>query len=232
MSLEGTGGAIEAAAAEVRASIEKAERAAAAEGIDPNGVLGGFVEAFKWALLKLADLIERFDGSISGRMAAQERQIEALHRLGEAEVAKLKEANRAATLAIVQAEVAQRTLIAGVCKEVAASITSDTSQWLVVAEQNIHVRRARIYALKMTLATMTLIGISFWGGYEIRAWQDEPAVQSLARCMKAPMRVVVESGRPTGDWACKLETLVPRSWGDLPAEMQRRWLSLWRYATG
>ncbi len=231
MTLTETGNPIGAAAAGVRASVKDAEKAAAEEGIEPNGVLGGFVQALKWALLKLADLIERFEASLVGKMEAQQRQIESFHQLGEIEITRLREVNRSAALAIRKAEVLQETIVANVCKDLVKNLTSEAQRWLVVAEGNIHRRRARIFAVKMTLATLALLGAGFGTGYQMRAWQDEPAVQSLARCMKSPLRVTIK-GQPDGDYVCKLDTLVPRGWGDFPAELKRRWLWLWPYAAG
>lgn len=64
--------------------------------------------------MKLADLIERFDGSLSGKMEAQQRQMVALHELGETEIERLREATRLATLTIRQAEVVQETIVTNV----------------------------------------------------------------------------------------------------------------------
>jgi hypothetical protein len=220
---------VEKVAGDVRTSADEAEKAAWREGIEPNGPLGGFVRAFKWALLKLADLVERFDASLSGKMEAQQRQIDALHELGEAEIARLREANRMAALAIRQAEVVQETIVTNVCKDLVKNLISESQQWLVLAENNIHRRRTRIYAMKMSAAALALLSVSFWSGYQIRVLQDEPALQSLARCAKTPMRVAIQ-GQPTGDWVCKLETLAPREWRDLPDELKRRWLTWWPFS--
>jgi hypothetical protein len=179
--------------------------------------------------LKLADLVERFDASLSGKMEAQQRQIDALHELGEAEIARLREANRMAALAIRQAEVVQETIVTNVCKDLVKNLISESQQWLVLAENNIHRRRTRIYAMKMSAAALALLSVSFWSGYQIRVLQDEPALQSLARCAKTPMRVAIQ-GQPTGDWVCKLETLAPREWRDLPDELKRRWLTWWPFS--
>ncbi|TRL28968.1 hypothetical protein FM996_17990 [Methylosinus sporium] len=229
MTLKETGNPIESVAEDVRNSARQAEAAAAAEGIEPNGPLGGFVGAFKWALLKLADLVERFDASLSGKMEAQQQQIVALHELGETEIERLREATRLAALTIRQAEVVQETIVTNVCKDLVKNLVSESKQWLVLAEDNITRRRTRIFAMKMSAAALALLSVSFWSGYQIRVLQDEPALQSLARCAKTPMRVAIQ-GQPTGDWVCKLETLAPREWRDLPDELKRRWLTWWPFS--
>lgn len=203
-------------------AIKEVEQAARGWGVRANHPEGRFIAVFLAALRALGELVARTLGEmkeiVRGTQAA-----------ADAEIVKLREANRSAALAIRQAEVVQETIVTNVCKDLVKNLTSEAQQWLVLAEEDIHRRRARIFAAKMSVAAVALLSVSFGAGYQMRAWQDEPAVQSLARCAKAPLRIA-NQGQPTGEWVCKLDALAPREWRDLPDELKRRWLTWWPFA--
>ncbi|WP_292530128.1 hypothetical protein [Methylocystis sp.] len=212
-------------AAEISASIKECEKATLDWGVQPDHLEGRFVASLLTAIRALARLVAAATSDVRDIVRGAKEA-------ADTEIVKLREANKLAALTVRQAEVVQERIVTNVCKDLSRNLLSESQQWLVLTEKNLHRNRSRIYAVKMTLAALALLGASFAFGYQLRAWEDEPAVQSLARCIKSPLRVVVEGGQPTGDWTCKLDTLVPRTWRELPADMQRRWLWLWRYVTG
>ncbi|ATQ70750.1 hypothetical protein CQW49_22455 (plasmid) [Methylosinus trichosporium OB3b] len=203
-------------------AIREVEQAAHGWGVRTNHPEGRFIAVFMAALRALGSLV-------AGSVAEMREIVRGAQSATDAEIARLREANRMAALAIRQAEVVQETIVSNVCKDLVKNLTSESQQWLVLAENNIHRRRTRIFAMKMSAAAVALLSVSFWSGYQIRVLQDEPALQSLARCAKTPMRVAIQ-GQPTGDWVCKLETLAPREWRDLPDELKHRWLTWWPFS--
>lgn len=211
-----------AVTAPLEGAIREVERAAHGWGVRSNHPEGRFISVFLAALRALGTLV-------AGSVAEMRDIVRGAQSATDAEIARLREANRMATLTIRQAEVVQETIVTNVCKDLVKNLTSESKQWLVLAENNIHRRRTRIFAVQMSAAALALLSVSFWSGYQIRLLQDEPALQSLARCAKTPMRVAIQ-GQPTGDWVCKLETLAPREWRDLPDELKRRWLTWWPFS--
>jgi hypothetical protein len=203
-------------------AIRDVEQAAHGWGVRANHPEGRFIAVFMAALRAL--------GALVARSVTEMRDIvRGAQSASDAEIERLREATRLAALTIRQAEVVQETIVGNVCKDLTKNLISESQRWLVLAEDNIQRRRTRIFAMQMSAAALALLSVSFWSGYQIRVLQDEPALQSLARCAKTPMRVAV-MGQPTGDWVCKLETLAPREWRDLPDELKRRWLTWWPFS--
>jgi hypothetical protein len=203
-------------------AIRDVERAAHGWGVRTNHPEGRFIAVFMAALRTLGALV-------AGSVAEMRDIVRGAQSASDAEIERLREATRLAALTIRQAEVVQETIVTNVCKDLTKNLISESKQWLVLAEDNIQRRRTRIFAMQMSAAALALLTVSFWSGYEVRVLQDEPALQSLARCAKTPMRVAIQ-GQPTGDWVCKLETLAPREWRDLPDELKRRWLTWWPFS--
>ena len=84
---------------EVQQAVKELETAAWREGIDPEGLLGTFVLAQGRLLVKTANLLERAEAAISA-------EVEAVQKLGEIELAKVREMNRSGMVLVEQARAA------------------------------------------------------------------------------------------------------------------------------
>lgn len=190
-------------------------------GVQPDHLEGRFVSA-------LMMVIRALSGLVTAATTDVKEIIRGAKETAELEIARLKEANKLAVLTIREAELAQEKIITSVSHGLVKNITAKTGEWLVIEETYIHRKRARIYAVKMTLAALALVGGSFVAGNQYRSWADEPALDMVARCVRTPYRVMV-AGEAKSDLVCRMGTLAPRELQDVPDELKRVWLKLWPF---
>ncbi|WOJ91744.1 hypothetical protein RZS28_18625 (plasmid) [Methylocapsa polymorpha] len=206
--------------AQLREAAQALGKAAWRDGIESSGPLGIFVKSLTDFVVQFAEVLGRMDASM-------EAKISSLERASDGEVRKLKVLIEGGTKAVALAQVAveqskreQEKTVAEVAKNMGASLVSRTQQWLVVRETT-HNRRVAMRQAFITSAVA--LGLLF-GGYQWRAWEDEPATEALARCVTTKVALASE-----GRWMCQINELLPRETRSLPKTLKDFALDWWPF---
>jgi len=157
--------------------IEDVERAARAWGVRPDHLEGKFVAAWLNAAKAFSRLVTIAATEVKHIIGAAKEE-------AELEIEKLRKSNLAAAMTIRQAEVAKEAVIVHVTKGLTDRLIPELRDWLILKQTGYNLRQAwRLAAIVSVCAVM--IGV---GGYELRAWEDEPQMAGVARCAARQMR--------------------------------------------
>jgi hypothetical protein len=186
---------------EVQDAVKELETAAWREGIDPEGLLGTFVLAQGRLLVKTAHLLERAEAAIGA-------EVEAVRKLGEIELAKVREMNRSGMVlveqvraAIVATEVQYDDAFKRQVEKIGERMIGEFRDWRVIRETAYNAKMRMKLAVVMCVLTVMVAGL----GYSYREWEDQGAISAMSRC--AAKRVILLSN---GHYTCDVEAFWPK----------------------
>jgi len=192
---------VQTAVGEVRDAVKELETAAWREGIDPEGLLGTFVLAQGRLLVKTASLLERAEAAIGA-------EVEAVRKLGEIELAKVREMNRSGMVlveqvraAIVATEVQYDDAFKRQVEKIGERMIGEFRDWRVIRETAYNAKMRMKWAVVMCVLTVMVAGL----GYSYREWEDQGAISAMSRC--AAKRVILLSN---GHYTCDVEAFWPK----------------------
>ncbi len=192
---------VQTAVGEVRDAVKELETAAWREGIDPEGLLGTFVLAQGRLLVKTANLLERAEVAIGA-------EVEAVQKLGEIELAKVREMNRSGMVlveqvraAIVATEVQYDDAFKRQVEKIGERMIGEFRDWRVIRETAYNAKMRMKWAVVMCVLTVMVAGL----GYSYREWEDQGAISAMSRC-SAKREILLSNGHYT----CDVEAFWPK----------------------
>ena len=203
---------IEAIDAEMSERIKDVEKAARDWGVRPDHLEGKFVAAWLRAAKILSHLAVVFTVEIR-KITGGAKEV------AELELEKLRKYNVAAAMSIYQAQAAKELVIARVAEGLTNKLIDDSRDFLVLKQTDYNRRQAWKLAGIVSLCTLLLFG----AGYELRAFQDEPATSALGKCAARPLH-----GTMSGESVilCRLDELSPRPLSAAPGALKEWMVSL------
>lgn len=187
--------------AEVQRAVKELETAAWREGIDPEGLLGTFVLAQSRLLVKTAHLLASAEAAIGA-------EVEAVQRLGEIELAKVREMNKSGMVlveqvraAIVATEVQYDDAFKRQVAKIGEKMIGEFKDWRVIIETSYNAKMRWKWAIVASVLTVMVAGL----GYSYREWEDQGATWAMMRC--AAKRVILLSN---GHYTCDVEAFWPK----------------------
>ena len=194
-------GSVKGVALEVRAAAAEMEKVAWLIGMEENEPIGIFVKAQSRALVKSADLLESAEVAISA-------EVEAVRKIGEIELAKVREMNRSGMVlveqvraAIVATEVQYDDAFKRQVEKIGEKMIGEFRDWRVIRETAYNVKMRMKWAVVMCVLTVMVAGL----GYSYREWEDQGAISAMSRC--AAKRVILLSN---GHYTCDVEAFWPK----------------------
>ena len=194
-------GSVKGVALEVRAAAAEMEKVAWLIGMEENEPIGIFVKAQSRALVKSADLLESAEVAISA-------EVEAVRKIGEIELAKVREMNRSGMVlveqvraAIVATEVQYDDAFKRQVAKIGEKMIGEFRDWRVIRETAYNVKMRMKWAVVMCVLTVMVAGL----GYSYREWEDQGAISAMSRC--AAKRVILLSN---GHYTCDVEAFWPK----------------------
>lgn len=213
---EGTAAAVK----DLDEAIKNVEIAAAHWGVRKDHVEGRFVAALLVTIRWLGRVIVAATNDLK-------EIVQGARAWAESERAGVREMNENALIALRLAKNSMREMeierdnaISRVAQGMGAALVSRTQQWLVVRE-TAHNRRV---AMRQALVTSAAAVALLFGGYQWRAWEDEPATEALARCVTTKIALASE-----GRWMCQINELLPRETRSLPKALKDFALVWWPF---
>jgi hypothetical protein len=194
--------------AEVQRAVKELETAAWREGIDPEGLLGTFVLAQSRLLVKTAHLLASAEAAMAVKVDAVSAQVEAAQRLGEIELAKVREMNKSGMVlveqvraAIVATEVQYDDAFKRQVAKIGEKMIGEFKDWRVIIETAYNAKMRWKWAIVASVLTVMVVGL----GYSYREWEDQGATSAMMRC--AAKRVILLSN---GHYTCDVEAFWPK----------------------
>jgi hypothetical protein len=194
-------GSVKGVALEVRAAAAEMEKVAWLIGMEENEPIGIFVKAQSRALVKSADLLESAEVAISA-------EVEAVRKIGEIELAKVREMNRSGMVlveqvraAIVATEVQYDDAFKRQVEKIGERMIGEFRDWRVIRETAYNAKMRMKWAVVMCVLTVMVAGL----GYSYREWEDQGAISAMSRC--AAKRVILLSN---GHYTCDVEAFWPK----------------------
>jgi hypothetical protein len=194
-------GVVKGVAIEVRDAAAEMEKVAWFVGMEENEPIGIFVKAQSRALVKSADLLESAEVAISA-------EVEAVRKIGEIELAKVREMNRSGMVlveqvraAIVATEVQYDDAFKRQVEKIGEKMIGEFRDWRVIRETAYNVKMRMKWAVVMCVLTVMVAGL----GYSYREWEDQGAISAMSRC--AAKRVILLSN---GHYTCDVEAFWPK----------------------
>jgi hypothetical protein len=194
-------GSVKGVALEVRAAAAEMEKVAWLIGMEENEPIGIFVKAQSRALVKSADLLESAEVAISA-------EVEAVRKIGEIELAKVREMNRSGMVlveqvraAIVATEVQYDDAFKRQVAKIGEKMIGEFRDWRVIRETAYNAKMRMKWAVVMCVLTVMVAGL----GYSYREWEDQGAISAMSRC--AAKRVILLSN---GHFTCDVEAFWPK----------------------
>ena len=220
----------------LRAGAEEMEAMLKEEGFEDNGTHGVFVRWQRQTIEDLGDIITDAEKMISAKVgglcervetltknleSVQLVQLEGLFKDAEHVLVMARESVTAAMAVKEQIAVKTDYAIAGIAKTMGGTLLDETQKWLLGAQ----IERLRKESWRLGLIVSGVLMAVMTVGYEVRAWQDGPAVTALERCAAAPIWVQFGDNQqavPT----CRLDQVVQRDVEDLPLAV-KEWFGAW-----
>jgi hypothetical protein len=194
-------GSVKGVALEVRAAAAEMEKVAWLIGMEENEPIGIFVKAQSRALVKSADLLESAEVAISA-------EVEAVRKIGEIELAKVREMNRSGMVlveqvraAIVATEVQYDDAFKRQVAKIGEKMIGEFRDWRVIRETAYNAKMRMKWAVVLSVLTVMVAGL----GYSYREWEDQGAISAMSRC--AAKRVILLSN---GHYTCDVEAFWPK----------------------
>jgi hypothetical protein len=218
-----------------QAAIAEMEEALKEEGFAEEGPLGVFVRTQKQAVIELARLVGNAEETFAAKITEMHRFVESSERRSENELAKLRtlltgadKVMEMAREAVKDAGAAQvltvdecNKSIAQIASRMSGELLRQTKGWLLIKQNQLNRVSAWRLAGLVTIVSITIL----LTGYQVRAWQDAPATEALARCATSSFQVRIGEN-PNAIAACPVTELSTRDLKDLPAVI-RHWLADW-----
>ncbi len=194
-------GVVKGVAIEVRDAAAEMEKVAWFVGMEENEPIGIFVKAQSRALAKSADLLESAEMAFAA-------EIDAVRKLGEIELAKVREMNRSGMVlveqvraAIVATEVQYDDAFKRQVEKIGERMIGEFRDWRVIRETAYNAKMRMKWAVVMCVLTVMVAGL----GYSYREWEDQGAISAMSRC--AAKRVILLSN---GHYTCDVEAFWPK----------------------
>jgi hypothetical protein len=189
--------------AQLKATVEHLTAAGRAEGIEPDGPLGRWLEAQAQSLSTLADLLEeqsaKIDETLSRIASAAGEETEQLRVAIAAAKETTSQADRALQLARnlqIGAITEQENVTIRMIDQTLPLFVERLQKVLVIREQrwNSDVRRRRYAAAGALVLTV------FLAGFGLSWWQDSDRVAAMDQCLAHPLQA-------SGHYYCSIDTL-------------------------
>jgi hypothetical protein len=206
------------------------------EGFEDNGTHGVFVrwqrqtiedlgdiitDAEKMISVKVGGLCERIENSMKTLESVQLVQLDGLFKGAEQVLVMARESVTAAMMVKEQIAVKTDYAIAGIAKTMGGTLLDETQKWFLEAQKE----RLRKESWRLGIIVAGVLMVIMAVGYEVRAWQDDPAVTALERCAAAPLWVQIgDDQQPVP--ACRLDDVARRNVKDLPLAV-KEWVGEW-----
>ncbi len=194
-------GVVKGVAIEVRDAAAEMEKVAWFVGMEENEPIGIFVKAQSRALAKSADLLESAEMAFAA-------EIDAVRKLGEIELAKVREMNKSGMVlveqvraAIVATEVQYDDAFKRQVAKIGEKMIGEFRDWRVIRETAYNATMRMKLAVVMCVLTVMVAGL----GYSYREWEDQGAISAMSRC--AAKRVILLSN---GHYTCDVEAFWPK----------------------
>jgi len=194
-------GSVKGVALEVRAAAAEMEKVAWLIGMEENEPIGIFVKAQSRALVKSADLLESAEAAIGA-------EVEAVRKIGEIELSKVREMNRSGMVlveqvraAIVATEVQYDDAFKRQVEKIGEKMIGEFRDWRVIRETAYNAKMQLKWAVVMCVLTVMVAGL----GYSYREWEDQGAISAMSRC--AAKRVILLGN---GHYTCDVEAFWPK----------------------
>jgi len=220
----------------LRAASAAMEETIKEEGFDEHGPIGVFVRTLRAAIeelgsivafaeheisVKVGGLCERVENSTKTLESVQLVQLDGLFKGAEQVLVMARESVTAAMMVKEQIAVKTDYAIAGIAKTMGGTLLDETQKWLLEAQKEL--LRKDSWRLGIIVAGVLMVIMAV--GYEVRAWQDDPAVTALERCAAAPLWVQIgDDQQPVP--ACRLDEVARRNVKDLPLAV-KEWVWEW-----
>jgi hypothetical protein len=169
--------------------------------MEENEPIGIFVKAQSRALVKSADLLESAEVAISA-------EVEAVRKIGEIELAKVREMNRSGMVlveqvraAIVATEVQYDDAFKRQVEKIGEKMIGEFRDWRVIRETAYNAKMRMKWAVAVCVLTVMVAGL----GYSYREWEDQGAISAMSRC--AAKRVILLGN---GHYTCDVEAFWPK----------------------
>ncbi len=199
--------AVNPAVEQMRGAVERLLRVGRAEGIEPGGPLGMWLEAQAEALQGFAAILDgqeaRFEQALATVEAANRSELDKL----SAAVALAREAAQQGELALLQARnakivmvVERENLVQRMIKETLPEFVKALKGALVIRETRWNRRKESV---RFGLAGLLFVAV-FGAGYGLSFWRDQNDVAAFDRCLASQ---IVAAGHVY----CSLDFLVPRA---------------------
>ena len=220
----------------LRAASAAMEETIKEEGFDEHGPIGVFVRTLRAAIeefgsivafaeqeisVKVGGLCERVENSTKALESVQLVQLDGLFKGAEQVLVMARESVTAAMMVKEQIAVKTDYAIAGIAKTMGGTLLDETQKWLLEAQKE----RLRKDSWRLGIIVAGVLMVIMAVGYEVRAWQDDPAVTALERCAAAPLWVQIgDDQQPVP--ACRLDDVAQRNVKDLPLAV-KEWVWEW-----
>jgi len=197
--------AVNPAVEQLRAAVERLLREGRAEGIEPDGPLGVWLDAQAEALQGFAAILDgqeaRFDQALARIEAANKSELAKL----AAAVVLAREAAQQGELAVMQARNAQvllvverENLVQRMIKETLPMFVERLKEVLVIRETQWNRRKESV---RFALAGLLFV-VVFAGGYGLSVWHDLDHFAAYDRCLATAFPV-------DGNLYCQLDVAMP-----------------------
>jgi hypothetical protein len=199
--------AVNPAVEQLRAAVERLLREGRAEGIEPGGPLGVWLEAQAQALQGFAAILDgqeaRFGQALAKIEAANKSELEKL----SAAVLLAREAAQQGELALLQARNAQvlhvverENLVQRMIKETLPEFVTALKGVLVIRETRWNRRKESV---RFALAGLGFAAV-FIAGYGLSFWRDQDDLAAFDRCLTSQITA-------NGHVYCSLDFLAPQA---------------------
>jgi hypothetical protein len=220
----------------LRSGAEEMEAMLKEEGFDDNGTHGVFVrwqrhtieelggiisDAEKMITVTVGGLCDRVENSTKKLESAQLVHLDGLFKGAEKVLVMARESVVAAMAVKEQIAVKTDYAIAGIAKSMGGRLLDDTQKWLLAAQHERIQKESLRFGLIVSFAMLVVAATS----YQVRGWQDAPALTALERCAAAPIWTQVGDDVQLVPM-CKLDQVAPRDVRDLPIVI-RDWFREW-----
>jgi hypothetical protein len=191
---------------QLRSAVERLRREGRAEGIEPGGPLGAWLDAQAETLQGLGAILDgqeaRFDQALAKIEAANKSELEKL----TAAVDLAREAAQQGKLAVMQARNAQvllvverENLVQRMIKETLPMFVERLKEALVIRETQWNRRKESV---RFALAGLMFVAV-FVGGYGVSFWRDLDYLSGYDRCLATAFPA-------DGHFYCLLDVAMPQ----------------------